>query len=114
MRAARRLPPRYGVLYYEDFPYVTKEGNPLGKRLEELRLPMQPRILSISELIGVKIAAIARHKSQLDVLFGSSEAMPAAVRAYAQSVGQASGAGGYAERFWYTPPVYTLRGFYRW
>jgi LmbE family N-acetylglucosaminyl deacetylase len=106
--AARRLGPRYGVLFYEDYPYATREGA-LRERIQELRLPMQPRLTPITDLIGVKIAAIARYKSQLEILFGSSEAMPAAVRAYAQSVAGASPATQYAERFWYIPPIYTLR-----
>lgn len=97
--AARHLPPRYGVLFYEDYPYAGKEGA-LRARLEELGLGAQARLTPIPDLIGVKIAAISRYKSQLGVLFGSSEAMPKAVRAYAQSVG-----GDYTERFWHIPPA---------
>ena|SRR5438270_5141227 len=104
--AARRLGPRYGVLFYEDYPYASRPGK-LQARLEELTLPVQPRLTPISDLIGVKIAAIARYKSQLPMLFGSSEAMPAAVRAYFEAVGGAPGH--YAERFWYIPPIYTVR-----
>src|SRR3954447_4290155 len=70
--AVRRLAPRYGVLFYEDYPYAADDGA-LRSRLEELHLPMQPRVTSITDLIGVKIAAIARYKSQLDILFGGSE-----------------------------------------
>jgi LmbE family N-acetylglucosaminyl deacetylase len=103
--AARRLGPRYGVLFYEDYPYVSRPGA-LQTRLEELNLPVQPRVTPIPDLIGVKIAAIARYKSQLPILFGSSEAMPAAVRAYCEAVGGAPGH--YAERFWYIPPIYTI------
>src|SRR5207253_7421556 len=65
--AARHLGPRYGVLFYEDYPYATKPGA-FSARLEELRTPIQPRLTSITDLIGVKIAAIARYKSQLGVL----------------------------------------------
>jgi LmbE family N-acetylglucosaminyl deacetylase len=104
--AARRLGPRYGVLYYEDYPYAAREGA-LGTRLDELATTMQARVTSISDLIGLKIAAIARYKSQLDVLFGSADAMPAAVRAYAQSVAAQSGTG-MAERYWYIPPSYII------
>jgi LmbE family N-acetylglucosaminyl deacetylase len=106
-QAARRLGPRYGVLFYEDYPYVAREGA-LAARSSELDLPMEPRLAPISDLIGVKIAAIARYKSQLDVLFGSSEAMPAAVRAYAQSVAGTSGDMQLAERFWHIRPEYVL------
>lgn len=106
--AARRLGPRYGVLFYEDYPYASREGA-LQARLEELHLTaQQPRVVAISELIGVKIAAIARYKSQLDVLFGSAGAMPQAVRAYCASVAAASDGVQYAERFWYIPPAYTV------
>ena len=106
--AVRRLGPRYGVLFYEDYPYAARPGA-LQARREELGLPMQPRVTPVSDLIGVKIAAIARYKSQLEMLFGSNEAMPAAVRAYMQSVAGGAGGAQYAERFWYIPPSYTLR-----
>jgi LmbE family N-acetylglucosaminyl deacetylase len=105
--AARLLPPRYGVLFYEDYPYVAREGA-LGARLTSLArmgLRFEPRASLITELIGVKIAAITRYKSQLPVLFGRPEAMLPAVRAYNQSV---AGGNGFAERFWYAPPAYTL------
>jgi LmbE family N-acetylglucosaminyl deacetylase len=106
-RAARRLGPRYGTLFYEDYPYAAKRGA-LETRLRELNLPMQPRITPVDDLIGVKIAAISRYKSQLDVLFGSADAMPAAVRQYLHGV--AGGAHGieYAERVWYSPPSYVI------
>ena len=107
--AARRLGPRFGVLFYEDYPYAAKPGM-LDSRLRELNMPVRPRLTPISELIGLKIAAIARYKSQLDVLFGSSEAMPGAVRDYARWVAASSGASGvqYAERVWHLPPVYSI------
>lgn len=107
--AARRLGPRFGVLYYEDYPYASRPGE-LDRRLQELNMPARPRITPISELIGLKIAAITRYKSQLDVLFGSSEAMPGAVRDYARWVVASSGGRGgqYAERVWYLPPVYNI------
>jgi LmbE family N-acetylglucosaminyl deacetylase len=105
--AARRLGPRYGVLFYEDYPYAAMPGA-VEARIAELGLPIEARLTPISELIGVKIAAITRYKSQLDVLFGSSDAMPAAVRSYAQAVAAVAPAVQYAERYWYIPPVYTL------
>ncbi len=117
-RAARRLGPRFGVLFYEDYPYAAVPGA-LQARLSELAVPAppRPRLLPISELIGLKIAAIARYKSQLSVLFGSAEAMPPAVRAYAGEVARQAGLSGdsdagvhYAERYWQMPPVYTLGG----
>lgn len=105
--AARRLGPRCGVLFYEDYPYAAIP-KAVEARIAELGLPIEARLTPISELIGVKIAAITRYKSQLDVLFGSGAAMPAAVRAYAQAVATAAPAVQYAERYWYIPTVYTL------
>src|SRR5688500_1037911 len=105
--AARRLGPRYGVLFYEDYPYVGKPGA-LQARLDGLQLPVQPRLAPITEQIGMKIAAISRYKSQLEVLFGTSEAMPAAVRTYGRSVAGGSGGEQFAERFWYIPPIYSV------
>jgi hypothetical protein len=73
-----------------------------------LNLPVQPRITPVDDLMGVKIAAISRYKSQLDVLFGGAEEMPKALREYSRWV--AGGAPGfeYAERVWYTPPSYVI------
>jgi LmbE family N-acetylglucosaminyl deacetylase len=120
--AARHLGPCYGVLFYEDYPYASNPAA-LAARLRSLGVPptpspqnntqyvirnTQPRIISIGEVIGVKIAAIARYKSQLGVLFGSGEAMPAAVGAYGQGVAGASGGAEYAERFWQLPSVWTV------
>ena len=105
--AARLLPPRYGVLFYEDYPYSMKPGA-LESRLRHLvgsGLTLELRATQITDLIGVKIAAIMRYKSQLPILLGSSEAMPGAVRAYGEAV---AGGAGYGERFWYAPPLYTL------
>jgi LmbE family N-acetylglucosaminyl deacetylase len=105
--AARRLGPRCGVLFYEDYPYAAMPSA-VEARIAELGLPIEARLTPISELIGIKIAAISRYKSQLDVLFGSSADMPAAVRAYAHAVAATAPAVQYAERYWYIPPVYTL------
>ena len=106
-RAARRLGPRFGTLFYEDYPYAGKPGA-LEARLRKLNLPMQPRITPVDDLIGVKIAAISRYKSQLDVLFGSADAMPTALREYSRWVaGEATGME-YAERVWYIPPSYVI------
>jgi len=112
--AARSLGPRYGVLYYEDYPYATTEGA-LKARLERQfkaqglefnNAGRWARVAEITELIGVKIAAISKYKSQLRGLFEPVETMPAAVRAYAEMV--AGEKGRYAERFWQLPAVWTL------
>jgi LmbE family N-acetylglucosaminyl deacetylase len=107
--AARRLGPRFGVLFYEDYPYAARAGA-LQARLAELGMPAQARATPISDLIGVKIASIARYKSQLEMLFVTGDAMPEAVRTYTGGVAADAGwAGEYAERVWQLPPVYALR-----
>ena len=108
-KAARRLGPRFGVLFYEDYPYAARQGA-LEARLGELGLPARARITPISDLIGVKIASIARYKSQLEMLFVTGDAMPEAVRKYTSGVAADAGwQGEYAERVWQLPPVYALR-----
>ena len=101
--AARRLGPRFGVLFYEDYPYVARQGA-LESRLIQLGVPMQASITPITDLIGVKIAAIARYKSQLSGLFESADDMPRAVRAYAASVAGDPMDAEYAERVWRPQP----------
>lgn len=107
--AARRLGPRFGTLFYEDYPYASRQGA-LESRMSEIGLPAQPLVTPISDLLGVKIASIARYKSQLGLLFGSDATMPGAVRAYFESVARVAGGGEgeYAERVWRLPPVYAL------
>ncbi len=105
--AARRLGPRFGVLYFEDYPYVARPGA-LEARIVELATPMQARLTPITDLIGIKIAAIARYKSQLDVLFGSADDMPQAVSAYSQSVAAEAPMIQYAERMWQMRASYRL------
>lgn len=107
--ATRRLGPRFGVLYYEDYPYAA-QPDALVSRLHEIGLPVRPRVTPVSDLIGVKVAAISRYKSQLEVLFGGADKVAAAVRSYMEEVAiQASlPRGEYAERVWQFPPVYSL------
>lgn len=109
-QAVRRLGPRFGVLHYEDYPYAARDPQALARRLQQLNTPAQPRLTPISEQIGIKIAAISKYKSQLEVLFGSSEAMPGAVREYARWAASSARGGGvqYAERVWQMPPVYSI------
>jgi LmbE family N-acetylglucosaminyl deacetylase len=107
--AARRLGPRFGVLHYEDYPYAARAGA-LQARLDALKMRALPRATLISDLIGVKIASIARYKSQLEMLFGSGEAMPQAVRTYTGKVAEEAGwPGECAERVWQLPAVYALK-----
>ncbi|MEO5952699.1 MAG: PIG-L family deacetylase, partial [Chloroflexia bacterium] len=108
--AARVLGPRFGVLHYEDYPYVQREGA-LGRRLDELNLPAKAMTTPITDLIGVKIASIGRYKSQLESLFKPASAMSGAVREYTGAVAAEAGwpEGEYGERVWQMPSIYVVR-----
>ena len=45
--AARRLGPRFGTLFYEDYPYAGRHGA-LKSRLAEIGLPAQPLVTPVS------------------------------------------------------------------
>jgi LmbE family N-acetylglucosaminyl deacetylase len=66
----------WGLRFYEDYPYVEGEGAlsaALAAREAEL---WQPMLVALEEEdLAAKIDAIARYKSQLEVLFGDAEAM---------------------------------------
>ncbi len=82
------------VVWYEDFPYAARPGG--AEQLAALTAGLRAETADISEVLDRKIAAIAAYASQVPVLFGAAEAMPAAVRAYAEAVG----GGTPAERYW--------------
>ncbi len=69
----------------------------LERRMEGLGVTLVPELVDVSAAIAAKIAAIAAYQSQLSSLFGSAEAMPAAVSSYARAVGREVGLR-YAER----------------
>jgi LmbE family N-acetylglucosaminyl deacetylase len=86
------------VVWYEDFPYAMRSGG--RQQLAVLTAHRWPYRLPIEAVLERKIAAIAAYASQVPVLFGSTAAMPAAVRQYAR----ASGGGQPAECLWMVGP----------
>jgi LmbE family N-acetylglucosaminyl deacetylase len=89
---ARGLP----VAWCEELPYAVRPGGEAQRRA--LTAGLRPVVVPIGPALDRKIAAVAAYASQLPVLFGAAEAMPAALRAYATAVGD----GEPAERFWLT------------
>jgi LmbE family N-acetylglucosaminyl deacetylase len=83
--------------FYEDYPYVEKEGA-LGAALAARQAEKwQSRVSAVDEDdLAAKVRAIACYGSQVEVLFGSSDEMPERVRNYAALVG--------GERLWQPPP----------
>lgn len=97
--AADRLAQRkINVKFYEDFPYVTREGA-LESRQKELGIPMEPELVEVSGHIPAKINAIAQYRTELPLLFGSEENMENAVQTYASSI-RRTYPGIQIERFW--------------
>ncbi|HEY3110670.1 MAG TPA: PIG-L family deacetylase [Chloroflexota bacterium] len=80
-------------LAYEDYPYAQRHGG-MEARAAELGA-RSFETTPIDDRLELKIAAIACYRSQLPVLFGSSEAMPELVRAFARARG--------GERLWRLP-----------
>jgi LmbE family N-acetylglucosaminyl deacetylase len=98
--AARRLLEMdYRVAFYEDYPYAEKEGaleSALivagGNNWRVAAISLDPAHLS------AKVSALGYYRSQLAVLFGTSEAMPNRVWAFAAT---RSADGGLVERIWW-------------
>jgi len=99
----------HSVAFYEDYPYVEKEGS-LEAALSVLpKDTWKPHLIELEESdIEARIAAISHYTSQLKALFGGPERVDPRVRAYASGLG---GKTGYAERYWQvadweaTPPA---------
>ncbi len=73
-RAAENIFPSDGTYYYEDYPYVSKWGA-LRKILKPRRRWIPHHKPCSSESVNIKIQATAAHKSQIKMLFGSSDRM---------------------------------------
>jgi LmbE family N-acetylglucosaminyl deacetylase len=96
------------LAWYEDFPYVAREGA-LEARMAQIERPLTPERITIDITLKRKIAAILAYTSQIAELAHSqlgraasvAEApgvMAEAVTAYARRVGAANGI--YGERIW--------------
>lgn len=90
------------VLYYEDFPYVAREGALAARLADHALQRLVPVVMPIDETLERKIAAVAAYESQLSTLFGDGGRMADVVAGYAASVAGRPGA--YAERLWAPQP----------
>lgn len=86
------------VGFYEDFPYAARP-RAVEERRAALGLALEPVSVDIAATIERKVDAVLAYASQIDALFGGSEAARAAILAHAQEVGE----GGLAERTWRAP-----------
>lgn len=91
-RRAAELNPRAAVFYYEDFPYVGKEG------ALEATIPLDTgdwhsRIVRLTDAqLDAKVISVAAYESQITTLFADLEDMERRVRGYARDIG--------GERIW--------------
>ena len=83
------------VAFYEDLPYVAREGSPAG-RLAALGRPFWPHRIDMTPYWPVKTAAISCYPSQLAVLTYRGVPLLEAVAHYAATLAVS----GYAERLW--------------
>jgi LmbE family N-acetylglucosaminyl deacetylase len=73
------------VNFYEDFPYVLKEGA-LQARLQELGNTLEPGLVEMSEMLPLRIEAADMYTSQTVLNFGSEEAMHTAMQSYTHNL----------------------------
>ncbi|NTU86038.1 MAG: PIG-L family deacetylase [Chloroflexales bacterium] len=87
------------VAFYEDFPYVTRDGA-LEARLAELggAALFMPMVTGIDRALPRKIGAIESYQSQIGVLFSNNAAMARSVTSYAERMRPEGGTCG--ERLW--------------
>jgi LmbE family N-acetylglucosaminyl deacetylase len=96
----------HGVVCYEDFPYAR---DPQVVQAALVPGQEQSRLIPLCEdALKMKIAAIARYRSQISTFWTDEIDMVASVRAFANQTGE----GKPAERYWSTPnprsPVLSL------
>lgn len=89
------------LVCYEDMPYVLQPDH-LQQRLAALDGVWSAREVDISATLQCKIDAARAYASQIPALFGSDQALVAALTSYAGAV--AARAGMYGERFWLAQP----------
>jgi LmbE family N-acetylglucosaminyl deacetylase len=96
--AADRLAQRgVKVNFYEDFPYVLREGA-LQARQQELGTALEPGLVEMSEMLPLRIEASSMYASQTATNFGSEEAMQTATKKYAHSIRPVETV--HLERYW--------------
>lgn len=84
--------PRGAVRYYEDYPYVTQQREPIEVLLAQ-RGDWQPQVAALSErALEAKVRAAAAYQSQISTFWPDVGAMAEALHAYASDVG--------GERLW--------------
>ena len=85
------------VNFYEDFPYVLKEGKLQG-RLKELGSPLEPTLVEMSEMLPLRLEAADTYASQIMSNFANKEAMHQAMTNYTHGIRPVETV--HLERYW--------------
>ncbi|TMC19875.1 MAG: PIG-L family deacetylase [Chloroflexi bacterium] len=85
------------VNFYEDFPYVLREGS-RETRLKELGGQLEPGLVEMSEMLPLRIEASERYASQISINFDSKEAMHEAMKKYTHGIRPVETV--YLEEYW--------------
>ena len=89
---------KHSVTFYEDLPYAARRAGSVDRRLEVIGGKLVPNVIDIDATLARKLSAIDAYVSQVERLFGDSNAMIAAVTSYAENVRE--GDYTYGERLW--------------
>jgi LmbE family N-acetylglucosaminyl deacetylase len=85
------------VNFYEDFPYVLRQGA-LEARLNEIGTPLEPALVEMSEMLALRVEAASMYASQTAPNFGSEEALPEKIKQYTHSIRPVETV--HLERYW--------------
>lgn len=100
--AADRLVQRGAKIYfYEDFPYVRREGA-LQKRIEEFGGQFEPNLVEVSEYLPARIEAAKMYTSQITDTFGSVTELEESMDTYTYSIRPVETI--HLERYWSARP----------
>ncbi len=73
------------VYFYEDFPYVLRDGA-LQERIEDLGASYEPNLVEVSEFLPVRQEAAKMYASQITSNFGSQENLIQSMDKYTHSI----------------------------
>jgi len=85
--------------FYEELPYALIKGS-LATRQSECPIELYPTVLDVTHTFALRLDAIEKYSSQLEMLFASSDGMRQALTRYATGLCEAPSRRG--ERLWST------------
>lgn len=86
------------ITFYEELPYADRVAGSVQRRLKIVGGQFLPNVIDIDATLARKLSAIDAYVSQVDRLFGGSNAMIESVTSYAEGVRE--GDYTYGERLW--------------